>query len=119
MPCAPATVFDESAQVCVWDACKINILTMLLPNLLPSNMILLVSVPGTLPPPMSTTTPAPVFRNPSQTQTLTFSIPLSNLKSQQCSCKGGVQIGSCNNNYQCPGQSVCQIGNSNNNKVSR
>uniref|UniRef100_W6NFV4 C. briggsae CBR-PQN-74 protein n=1 Tax=Haemonchus contortus TaxID=6289 RepID=W6NFV4_HAECO len=28
----------------------------------------------------------------------------------QCSCSGGVQIGSCNQNYQCPGQSVCQVG---------
>ncbi|WKY03480.1 hypothetical protein Q1695_004887 [Nippostrongylus brasiliensis] len=28
----------------------------------------------------------------------------------QCSCVGGVQIGSCNQNYQCPGQSVCQVG---------
>ncbi|XGW30322.1 hypothetical protein V3C99_009363 [Haemonchus contortus] len=27
-----------------------------------------------------------------------------------CSCSGGVQIGSCNQNYQCPGQSVCQVG---------
>ncbi|KAK5972427.1 Chitin-binding type-2 domain-containing protein, partial [Trichostrongylus colubriformis] len=30
----------------------------------------------------------------------------------QCSCVGGVQIGSCNQNYQCPGQSVCQVGQS-------
>ncbi|KAK6039048.1 hypothetical protein COOONC_23445, partial [Cooperia oncophora] len=28
----------------------------------------------------------------------------------QCSCTGGVRIGSCNQNYQCPGQSVCQVG---------
>lgn len=35
----------------------------------------------------------------------------------QCGCTGGVQIGSCNQNYQCPGQSVCQVGQNNGNQV--
>ncbi|VDO65852.1 unnamed protein product [Haemonchus placei] len=35
----------------------------------------------------------------------------------QCSCSGGVQIGSCNQNYQCPGQSVCQVGQNAGNQV--
>lgn len=73
MPCAPATVFDASAQVCVWDSQN--------------------GQPGNLP------TPAPYVATQPQ-------------RDSQCSCTGGVQIGSCNANYQCPGQSVCQIGQS-------
>uniref|UniRef100_A0A1I7Y3R0 Chitin-binding type-2 domain-containing protein n=1 Tax=Steinernema glaseri TaxID=37863 RepID=A0A1I7Y3R0_9BILA len=75
MPCAPATVFDASAQVCVWDS--------------------QTSQPGPLP------TPAPFV----QPATVQPAVP-----QQSCGCTGGVQIGSCNQNYQCPGQSVCQIG---------
>uniref|UniRef100_A0A914YKP9 Chitin-binding type-2 domain-containing protein n=1 Tax=Panagrolaimus superbus TaxID=310955 RepID=A0A914YKP9_9BILA len=72
MPCAPATVFDANAQVCVWDS---------------SNN----AQPGNLP------TPAPYVSTQPQ-------------RDSQCACTGGVQIGSCNANYQCPGQSVCQVG---------
>ena len=71
MPCAPATVFDSSAQVCVWDSQG--------------------GQPGNLP------TPAPYVATQPQ-------------RDSQCGCTGGVQIGSCNANYQCPGQSVCQVG---------
>ncbi|CAD5226662.1 unnamed protein product [Bursaphelenchus xylophilus] len=87
MPCAPATAFDVTAQVCVWNA---------------------MSIPGPLPPPGTTTTPAPQF------SPIKISIPLPNMNSQ-CTCKGGVQIGSCNSQYQCPGQSICQIGQSSSN----
>ncbi|CAJ0930930.1 unnamed protein product, partial [Mesorhabditis belari] len=76
MPCAPATVFDEQAQVCVWDTS---------------------AQPASLP------TPAPYV--PTQAQ-----------QNTQCGCTGGVQIGSCNQNYQCPGQSVCQVGQQNGNQ---
>ncbi|CAJ0569990.1 unnamed protein product, partial [Mesorhabditis spiculigera] len=76
MPCAPATIFDEQAQVCVWDTS---------------------SQPASLP------TPAPYV--PTQAQ-----------QNSQCGCTGGVQIGSCNQNYQCPGQSVCQVGQQNGNQ---
>ncbi|KAL6741234.1 hypothetical protein Aduo_014509 [Ancylostoma duodenale] len=69
MPCAPGTVFDVQAQVCVWDR---------------------HASPGPLPP----TTAAPLPQTPQG----------------PCSCAGGAQIGSCNQNYQCPGQSVCQVG---------
>uniref|UniRef100_A0A1I7WMH3 Chitin-binding type-2 domain-containing protein n=1 Tax=Heterorhabditis bacteriophora TaxID=37862 RepID=A0A1I7WMH3_HETBA len=48
-------------------------------------------IPGTLP------TPAPY---------VSTQAPFNS----QCGCTGGVQIGSCNQNYQCPGQSVCQVG---------
>ncbi|CAD6192699.1 unnamed protein product [Caenorhabditis auriculariae] len=73
MPCAPATVFDVNAQVCVWDT---------------------TGTPGSLP------TPAPYVATQAPQNT-------------QCGCTGGVQIGSCNQNYQCPGQSVCQVGQTN------
>ncbi|CAI5448253.1 unnamed protein product [Caenorhabditis angaria] len=73
MPCAPATVFDVNAQVCVWDT---------------------TSAPATLP------TPAPYVSTQAP-------------QNSQCGCTGGVQIGSCNQNYQCPGQSVCQVGQNN------
>ncbi|KIH65866.1 hypothetical protein ANCDUO_03807 [Ancylostoma duodenale] len=69
MPCAPGTVFDVQAQVCVWDTS---------------------ASPASLPP----ATAAPMPQAPQA----------------PCSCVGGVQIGSCNQNYQCPGQSVCQVG---------
>lgn len=49
------------------------------------------SQPGTLP------TPAPYVSTQAP-------------QNAQCGCTGGVQIGSCNQNYQCPGQSVCQVG---------
>ncbi|CAD5219036.1 unnamed protein product [Bursaphelenchus okinawaensis] len=88
MPCAPATAFDVNAQVCVWDA---------------------LSMPGPLPPPGTTTTSVPQF-NP-----IKISIPLPNMN--PCSCKGGVQIGSCNGQFQCPGQSICQVGQSSNNRI--
>uniref|UniRef100_A0A7E4ZXT4 Chitin-binding type-2 domain-containing protein n=1 Tax=Panagrellus redivivus TaxID=6233 RepID=A0A7E4ZXT4_PANRE len=71
MPCAPATKFDVSAQVCVWDSTS--------------------NQPGNLP------TPAPYVSTQPQYDS-------------SCGCTGGVQIGSCNSNYQCPGQSVCQVG---------
>ncbi|KAK0398457.1 hypothetical protein QR680_002596 [Steinernema hermaphroditum] len=77
MPCAPATVFDASAQVCVWDS------------------QITASQPGPLP------TPAPYVQPPTVQPSVS---------QQSCGCTGGVQIGSCNQNYQCPGQSVCQIG---------
>ncbi|EYC13549.1 hypothetical protein Y032_0043g780 [Ancylostoma ceylanicum] len=69
MSCAPGTVFDVQAQVCVWDTS---------------------ASPASLPP----ATAAPMPQAPQA----------------PCSCVGGVQIGSCNQNYQCPGQSVCQVG---------
>ncbi|ETN74528.1 hypothetical protein NECAME_04014 [Necator americanus] len=69
MPCAPGTMFDVQAQVCVWD-------TQAAPAVLPQ------------------ATAAPMPQAPQA----------------PCSCVGGVQIGSCNQNYQCPGQSVCQVG---------
>ncbi|PAV65600.1 hypothetical protein WR25_12298 isoform A [Diploscapter pachys] len=77
MPCAPATVFDVSSQVCVWDT---------------------NGQPGSLP------TPAPYVSTQAP-------------QNSQCSCTGGVQIGSCNQNYQCPGQSVCQVGQQNGSQV--
>ncbi|CAI4225405.1 unnamed protein product [Auanema sp. JU1783] len=76
MPCAPATVFDVQAQVCVWDT---------------------QGTPGTLP------TPAPYVSTQAP-------------QNSACGCTGGVQIGSCNQNYQCPGQSVCQVGQNNGNQ---
>ncbi|VDM52770.1 unnamed protein product [Angiostrongylus costaricensis] len=71
MPCAPSTVFDVQAQVCVWDT--------------------QTSLPGAVPP-AGPHVPPPALPPP------------------QCSCLGGVLIGSCNQNFQCPGQSVCQVG---------
>ncbi|KAI6175471.1 CRE-PQN-74 protein [Aphelenchoides bicaudatus] len=89
MPCAPATVFDAAAQVCVWDT---------------------LGQPGPLPLP----TPAPPTSAPKIATMQNSGMQLLN---SHCNngpnanlCRGGVQIGSCNSNFQCPGQSVCQIG---------
>uniref|UniRef100_A0A0K0DLB9 Chitin-binding type-2 domain-containing protein n=1 Tax=Angiostrongylus cantonensis TaxID=6313 RepID=A0A0K0DLB9_ANGCA len=73
MPCAPSTVFDVQAQVCVWDT--------------------QTSLPGAVPQAGPHVPP-----------------PLQAPHPPQCSCLGGVLIGSCNQNFQCPGQSVCQVG---------
>uniref|UniRef100_A0AAF5CVZ5 Chitin-binding type-2 domain-containing protein n=1 Tax=Strongyloides stercoralis TaxID=6248 RepID=A0AAF5CVZ5_STRER len=80
MPCAPGTVFSVNDQVCVWDS---------------SNII----EPGPIP------TPNPNIQQPGPLPT-TVSSPILR---DQCNCNGGVKIGNCNNNYQCPGQSVCQV----------
>uniref|UniRef100_A0A0K0FKU9 Chitin-binding type-2 domain-containing protein n=1 Tax=Strongyloides venezuelensis TaxID=75913 RepID=A0A0K0FKU9_STRVS len=80
MPCAPGTVFSVNDQVCVWDS---------------SNTI----EPGSIP------TPDPTIQQPGTLAT-TIASPILR---DQCNCNGGVKIGNCNNNYQCPGQSVCQV----------
>uniref|UniRef100_A0A158R5K8 Chitin-binding type-2 domain-containing protein n=1 Tax=Syphacia muris TaxID=451379 RepID=A0A158R5K8_9BILA len=85
MPCAPATVFDVNAQVCVWDSAS-------------------QSMPGSIP----TATQVPMQYQPSVTTAIPISV--STAQPSTCACTGGVQIGSCNSNYQCPGQSVCQVG---------
>ncbi|KHJ83468.1 hypothetical protein OESDEN_16834 [Oesophagostomum dentatum] len=89
MPCAPGTVFDVQAQVCVWD-------TQATPGGVPM---------GTTGAPMQPMQPM----QPQYTQAP---------QQPSCSCVGGVQIGSCNQNYQCPGQSVCQVGQTAGQQVS-
>ncbi|KAI1732811.1 Chitin binding Peritrophin-A domain containing protein [Ditylenchus destructor] len=36
--------------------------------------------------------------------------PLNRIRIYECTCTGGVQIGTCGPNLQCPGQSICQVG---------
>ncbi|KAI1726333.1 CRE-PQN-74 protein [Ditylenchus destructor] len=35
---------------------------------------------------------------------------LNRIRIYECTCTGGVQIGTCGPNLQCPGQSICQVG---------
>lgn len=103
MPCAPATVFDLGAQVCVWDS----------RGCAGRSTPLAEGVPGPLPPPgPPSSSPAPQFA-PMSAQAGPQLAPGSS-----CLCPGGVKIGSCNANFQCPGQSVCQVGQSGGERVS-
>uniref|UniRef100_A0A0K0E1W6 Chitin-binding type-2 domain-containing protein n=1 Tax=Strongyloides stercoralis TaxID=6248 RepID=A0A0K0E1W6_STRER len=111
MPCAPATVFDVNVQVCVWDTSSEGITD---------------SIVGEIPLPQQTTTLYPpysdqlysttrkVYTTPYVTSyTQSFTVPYTTTplyqQNNQCSCNGGIPIGTCNQNYQCPGQSLCQI----------
>uniref|UniRef100_A0A0N5C0X6 Chitin-binding type-2 domain-containing protein n=1 Tax=Strongyloides papillosus TaxID=174720 RepID=A0A0N5C0X6_STREA len=108
MPCAPATVFDVNIQVCVWDTSiqgtgqgiggGIEVGPIPLPQQTTSTFF-----PQYSTSPYYTTTTYPY----TSIYTTTQAYQQSN---QQCSCNGGIPIGTCNQNYQCPGQSLCQIG---------
>ncbi|CAJ0571498.1 unnamed protein product, partial [Mesorhabditis spiculigera] len=50
----------------------------------------------------------PLGSQPASLPTPAPYVPTQAQQNSQCGCTGGVQIGSCNQNYQCPGQSVCQ-----------
>uniref|UniRef100_A0AC35UFR5 Chitin-binding type-2 domain-containing protein n=1 Tax=Rhabditophanes sp. KR3021 TaxID=114890 RepID=A0AC35UFR5_9BILA len=54
--------------------------------------------PGNIP------TPNPVLTQPGPLPTQ------PQVQRNDCNCSGGVQIGQCNQNYQCPGKSVCNLG---------
>ncbi|VDD90669.1 unnamed protein product [Enterobius vermicularis] len=112
MPCAPSTVFDVNAQVCVWDPSKYS-----------------TALPGTVPVGEQVSQSAqyqPQGQFPTQGPVQQYStngvtavpITVSTTQPATCSCTGGVLIGSCNVNYQCPGQSVCQVGGQNDQQVS-
>uniref|UniRef100_A0A0N5A726 Na_H_Exchanger domain-containing protein n=1 Tax=Parastrongyloides trichosuri TaxID=131310 RepID=A0A0N5A726_PARTI len=102
MPCAPATVFDVTVQVCVWETAISGTGTEV----------------GEIPLPQATSTSRPSYINPTITPSYTTSYPSSiyytttqaTQQYNQCNCNGGIPIGTCNQNYQCPGQSLCQIG---------
>ncbi|CEF59257.1 Chitin binding domain-containing protein [Strongyloides ratti] len=116
MPCPKSTVFDVNIQVCVWDTSSSG----------KTNGIETVEEIPLLPPQQTTSTIYPPYRGESLTTTKTpyispyitsFTQPPTvpytttqyNEQYNQCSCKGGIPIGTCNQNYQCPGQSLCQI----------